>query len=100
MNLLRNGLDALDAAGERRLTVETRPNQSRGVLVAVRDTGVGLPAGADSDIFEAFFTSKPKGLGIGLTISRSIVEAHGGRLWAERNPERGTTFYVSLPFGR
>jgi PAS domain S-box-containing protein len=100
MNLLRNGLDALVAGvgGERRLTVETRPDGARGVLVAVRDTGVGLPAEAEDDrIFDAFFTTKPDGLGIGLAISRSIVEAHGGRLWAERNADRGATFYLSLP---
>ncbi len=101
MNLLRNGLDALAAAGERLLTVETSPTGARDVLVAVRDTGVGLPADAeDGQIFDAFFTTKPDGLGIGLTISRSIVEAHGGRLWAEPNPDRGATFYVSLPSGR
>ena len=102
MNLLRNGLDALAAAsGERLLTVETGPAGTRDVLVAVRDTGVGLPAdAADDQIFDAFFTTKADGLGIGLTISRSIVEAHGGQLWAERNPDRGATFYVSLPSGR
>ncbi|MDX2170279.1 MAG: PAS domain S-box protein [Deltaproteobacteria bacterium] len=99
MNLLRNGLDALRTVddGERAVRLSTRGDPPRGVLLSVRDSGIGLPPGADEQIFDAFFTTKPDGLGIGLAISRSIVEAHGGRLWVERNPTRGATFHVHLP---
>jgi PAS domain S-box-containing protein len=98
MNLLRNGLDAVMAPGaeERAVTLTTRSDAPGGVLLSVRDTGVGLPPGAAEQVFDAFFTTKRDGLGIGLAISRSIVEAHGGRLWAERDAARGTIFYVSL----
>ena len=99
MNLLRNGLDAIAGGDDavRLLTVETRAAGARGILLVVHDSGVGLPPGGDDQIFDAFFTTKPDGLGIGLTISRSIAEAHGGELWAERHPERGAIFYLSLP---
>jgi PAS domain S-box-containing protein len=99
MNLLRNGLDAIVGGDDavRLLTVETRAAGARGILLVVHDSGVGLPPGAADQIFDAFFTTKPDGLGIGLTISRSIAEAHGGELWAERHPERGAIFYLSLP---
>jgi len=99
MNLLRNGLDAVTTAGaeERVVMLRTRGDAPGGLLLSVRDSGVGLPPGATEQVFDAFFTTKRDGLGIGLAISRSIVDAHGGRLWAERNPSRGTTFHVSLP---
>ena len=67
------------------------------VIISVRDTGVGLPKENESHIFEAFFTTKSQGSGMGLAISRSIVESHGGRLWATGNSVRGATFYVQLP---
>ena len=63
----------------------------------MRDTGVGLPAGGATRIFDAFYTTKRGGLGMGLSISRSIIEAHGGQLWASANRDRGTTFTFSLP---
>jgi signal transduction histidine kinase len=65
--------------------------------VAVRDTGTGLNAEAGEQIFDAFFTSKEGGLGLGLSISRTIIEAHGGRLWATRNEDQGATFQFTLP---
>ncbi|MGH7788845.1 MAG: sensor histidine kinase [Candidatus Binatia bacterium] len=101
LNLLRNGLDAIAAGtgGERLLVVETHAAPP-GVLLAVRDDGVGLPAAAAGRIFDAFFTTKPDGLGIGLTISRSIAEAHGGALWAEPQAPHGTTFFLRLPAER
>jgi signal transduction histidine kinase len=67
------------------------------VLISVSDTGAGLPAGRADEIFSAFFTTKPQGSGMGLAISRSILESHGGRLWATANNGRGTTFYFTLP---
>jgi signal transduction histidine kinase len=67
------------------------------VLFSVSDTGVGLPMEKIDQIFSAFFTTKPQGSGMGLAISRSIVESHGGRLWATANDGRGATFYFSLP---
>lgn len=101
VNLVRNAIEAIAAtdAGERSVVVATRLDDGNAVRLAVRDTGVGLPSGANGDIFEAFYTTKPDGLGIGLAISRSIVEAHGGRLWAEPADGRGATFLVSLPRG-
>jgi signal transduction histidine kinase len=65
--------------------------------VSVSDTGVGLPAHHAEQIFNAFFTTKSHGTGMGLSISRSIVESHGGRLWAVNNPARGASFYITLP---
>ena len=67
------------------------------MLISVSDTGVGLPAEKADQIFNAFFTTKPQGSGMGLAISRSIVESHGGRLWATANDGRGATFHFTLP---
>jgi signal transduction histidine kinase len=66
-------------------------------MISVSDTGAGLPAGRADEIFNAFFTTKPQGSGMGLAISRSIVESHGGRLWATSNEGRGATFHFTLP---
>jgi nitrogen-specific signal transduction histidine kinase len=66
-------------------------------LVAIRDLGPGIPEGWHEKVFEAFWTTKPEGLGIGLMISRSIVESHNGRLWFENSPDQGVTFYFTLP---
>ena len=66
-------------------------------MMTVTDTGVGLPPQQEEQIFHAFFTTKPHGTGMGLRISRSIVESHGGRLWAAGNPPRGASFYFTLP---
>jgi PAS domain S-box-containing protein len=94
MNLMLNGIQAMREAGGE-LTIRTRPEEG-GVLVSVSDTGVGLPADQKEQIFNAFFTTKTGGTGMGLAISRSIVEAHGGRLWAADNEGRGATFHFSL----
>ena len=67
------------------------------MLISVSDTGVGLPAEHADQIFNAFFSTKAQGTGMGLSISRSIIESHGGRLWATSNSERGTTFNFTLP---
>ena len=72
------------------------PQDDDYALVKVRDTGKGLPGGGEKTLFEAFFTTKENGLGMGLAISESIVAAHGGTLWAEANPDRGATFSFTL----
>ena len=95
MNLMLNGIEAMKEAGGE-LTIRTQREDGE-VLVSVSDTGVGLPADQTEQIFNAFFTTKPGGTGMGLAISRSIVEAHGGRLWAADNEGRGASFHFSLP---
>jgi len=98
MNLMINGIDAMkDVVGTRELTIKSQRAENDQVLVSVNDTGVGLPAQQASQVFEAFFTTKPHGTGMGLAISRSIVESHGGRLWAANNSPRGASFYFVLP---
>jgi signal transduction histidine kinase len=83
--------------GPRELLISTGTNESSGVLVAVQDSGPGLEAVMLQRVFESFYTTKPTGLGMGLSICRSIIEAHGGRLWASTNQQRGATFQVTLP---
>ena len=96
MNLMLNAIEAMkETAGE--ITIKTEMGQGGPVLISVSDTGVGLPNGKTEQIFNAFFTTKPQGSGMGLSISRSIVESHGGQLWATANSGRGTTFYFTLP---
>jgi PAS domain S-box-containing protein len=98
MNLVRNGIDAINAAettGD--VTITTRRNGLDQMLILIRDTGIGLPAEHPDKVFDAFFTTKPQGTGMGLSISRSIIESHGGRLWAAGNTDRGTTFHFTLP---
>jgi PAS domain S-box-containing protein len=98
MNLMINGIDAMkDVVGTRELTIKSQRAENDQILVSVNDTGVGLPAQQASQVFEAFFTTKPHGTGMGLAISRSIVESHGGRLWAANNSPRGASFYFVLP---
>jgi len=98
MNLALNAIDAMKSSGGE-LCIRSSRSENDLLLISVVDSGVGLPAEAQERIFEAFFTTKPQGTGMGLSISRRIVESHGGRLWANANPEpeRGTTFYFTLP---
>jgi signal transduction histidine kinase len=97
MNLILNGIEAMkDLGSPGALTISSR-RESGQLVISVSDTGVGLTAEQSDQIFNAFFTTKPQGTGMGLTISRSIVESHGGRLWAIANPERGATFHFTLP---
>jgi PAS domain S-box-containing protein len=97
MNLVLNGIDAMEnVVAHGNLTI-TSQQQDGQLLVSVSDMGKGLPSEQANQIFNAFFTTKPHGTGMGLTISRSIVESHGGRLWAAPNAGPGTTFYFSLP---
>jgi PAS domain S-box-containing protein len=99
LNLIVNSLEAMGAANEgpRELLIRTGIIESSGVLVAVQDSGPGLEAAMLERVFESFYTTKPTGLGLGLSICRSIIEAHGGRLWASTNQQRGTTFQFTLP---
>jgi signal transduction histidine kinase len=99
LNLLRNAFEAMDdpARDDRRLRVETTMPAPGIVEVAVGDSGAGVPPAARAQLFDPFFTTKRDGLGLGLAISRRIVEAHGGRLWSTPNRDRGTTFRFSLP---
>lgn len=97
LNLVRNALDAMADGGRREMQVQTARAADGAVVVSVRDSGIGLPPAQEARIFEAFFTTKERGLGLGLSISRSIIEAHGGRLWAEPNRERGAAVTFVLP---
>ena len=97
MNLMINGIDAMKAVdGPRQLTLGTRNESSEQLLVSVEDTGIGLPPNQAGQIFNAFFTTKEHGTGMGLRISRTIIEAHGGRLWATDNYPRGASFHFTL----
>src|SRR5882762_7597180 len=104
LNLVMNGMDAMNTIEEsQRVLVigghhETRDGSSE-ALLRVQDAGIGFKPEAMDRLFEAFYTTKPDGMGMGLAISRSIIEAHGGRLWAEPNSGPGATFLISLPAG-
>jgi len=102
LNLLKNALEALSGVGEapREVEVETARGEPGTVLITVRDTGPGLDSQSAGRLFDAFYTTKAGGLGMGLAISRSIVESHGGRLWAAANLPRGAVFHFTLPAAR
>ena len=97
LNLIVNACDAMESnpPGDRQLTLTTWIEQNE-LRIGVLDCGVGLPDDLET-LFQAFHTTKDGGLGMGLSICRSLVTAHGGRLWAERRTERGAAFYVALP---
>jgi len=98
MNLMLNGIDAMKDMGTAgRLTITARQSENRQLIVSVSDTGVGLQPEQNDQIFNVFFTSKPQGTGMGLPISRSIIESHGGRLWATSGNGPGATFQFTLP---
>ncbi len=99
LNLVRNSIEAIDesANGARKVTVRSRSTDSRGVLISVEDTGAGLAEDSSERIFDTYYTTKQSGMGMGLSICRSIAEAHGGRIWAVANPEGGATFHLLLP---
>ena len=96
MNLMLNGIEAMSNLGGE-LTVTSRLGEDGQLTLSVSDSGVGLPAEEPDRIFATFFSTKPQGSGMGLTISRSIVESHGGHLWATANSARGATFHLTLP---
>ena len=99
LNLVINAVEAMSgiSEGARELLISTGKAESDGVLVAVRDSGPGLAPATLERLFEAFYTTKPGGLGLGLSICRSIIEAHGGRLWASANEPQGAVFQFTLP---
>jgi signal transduction histidine kinase len=98
MNLMLNGIEAMqDTKTERQLTVRSLMAESGQLLISVTDTGVGISPEQADQIFNAFFSTKAQGTGMGLSISRSIVESHGGHLWATSNSGRGATFSFTLP---
>jgi signal transduction histidine kinase len=96
MNLMLNGIEAMKDTGGI-LALKSELDQDGQASISVADTGVGLPTDHMDQIFDAFFTTKPAGSGMGLAISRSIIESHGGRLWATSNLGRGATFHFILP---
>jgi C4-dicarboxylate-specific signal transduction histidine kinase len=102
LNLMMNGIEAMSTVENRSrelsITSEAQQNPA-GVLVAVRDSGSGISPQNLQRLFETFFTTKTEGMGMGLAIGRSIVEAHGGRLWADANPDHGATFRFTIPTG-
>jgi len=98
LNLMLNAIEAMkDVDGLRRLAIKSQRAEDEQLMVTVSDTGVGLPSQQTDQIFNAFFTTKSHGTGMGLRISRSIVESHGGRLWATDHAPRGASFHLTLP---
>jgi signal transduction histidine kinase len=99
LNLILNAVDAMSSAEEaaRELTISTEPSRTEGILVAVRDSGPGINSEHLDRIFKPFYTTKTSGLGMDLSICRSIIDAHGGRLWAEANRPRGAILQFTLP---
>jgi PAS domain S-box-containing protein len=98
MNLILNSIEAMrDVKGARELAIKSEPAENGKIMISVSDTGVGLPTQAMDQLFNAFFTTKDHGTGMGLSISRSIVESHEGRIWAAGNSPRGANFYFTLP---
>lgn len=96
INLIRNAVDAMEGENRRDLIIRMSADHME-ATISIADSGSGIPAGMEDRLFNAFATSKPTGMGVGLSISRTIVEAHGGRLWFEANPSGGTIFHVALP---
>jgi signal transduction histidine kinase len=99
INLVINGIEAMQGVTERprELSIRTHQNEARQVLVTVKDCGVGISAEDADRLFSPFFTTKSGGMGMGLSICRSIIEAHGGRVWAEPDLPDGATFHFTLP---
>jgi C4-dicarboxylate-specific signal transduction histidine kinase len=101
VNLILNGIEAMSEVADRprRLVIRSESQNSGEVLVSVEDSGIGIDPSNEKRIFDAFFTTKAQGMGMGLSISHSIIEAHGGRLWASRNSDYGATVQFTLPVG-
>jgi C4-dicarboxylate-specific signal transduction histidine kinase len=100
LNLMMNAIEAMSqVTGPRELLISSGADDAKGVVVVVRDSGAGLNTKSLARLFEPFYTTKPQGMGMGLAICRSIIEAHGGRLWATTNRDRGASFHFTLPTG-
>jgi signal transduction histidine kinase len=100
LNLMMNAIEAMtQVSGPRELLISSGADDAKDVVVVVRDSGPGLDSKSLDRLFEPFYTTKPQGMGMGLAICRSIIEAHGGRLWATANRDRGASFHFSLPTG-
>jgi signal transduction histidine kinase len=99
INLLTNALDAMDGQSieARTITISTRPENSNGIMVSISDSGTGISADKIQAIFAPFHTTKPKGMGLGLAICKSVIEAHGGKIWADNNSDGGAIFSLTLP---
>jgi two-component system, LuxR family, sensor kinase FixL len=98
LNLIRNGIEAMQAVARRELRIATSHAENGMVLVTIADTGPGLDPGVAEQLFQPFVTTKEKGMGLGLSICRSIIDSHGGKIWATPNPDGGVTFAFTLPF--
>lgn len=98
-NLILNAVEAMGSvdAGARELRISTEQSETNGIVVAVGDSGPGIDPEDCERVFQTFYTAKSSGVGIGLSICRSIIEAHGGRLWADANEPRGAVFQFTLP---
>ena len=101
LNLILNAVEAMSSVDnrERSLVVKSKLHEPSGVLILVEDSGPGIDPSDIDRIFDAFFTTKPHGMGLGLSICQSIIDSHGGRLWASTRIPHGTVFYVQLPIG-
>jgi C4-dicarboxylate-specific signal transduction histidine kinase len=101
LNLILNAVEAMSSVDDSplELSISTEPRRADEILVAVRDSGPGIDPEHLERVFDSFYTTKPSGMGLGLSICRSIVDAHGGRLWADANEPRGTVFQFTLPAG-
>jgi two-component system sensor kinase FixL len=97
LNLIRNAVEAMQSSPRRELTITTTASVDRMVEVSVTDSGPGVPADIRAKLFQPFVTSKPAGMGVGLSICRGIVEAQGGRMWLAENPSGGAAFHFTLP---
>jgi signal transduction histidine kinase len=99
LNLIMNGMDAMRGApgGRKELLISSQKENATAILIRVKDCGGGLSGEIAEQIFDPFFTTKPQGIGMGLSISRSIIESHNGRLWAAASPSEGAVFQFTIP---
>jgi two-component system sensor kinase FixL len=100
LNLMRNSIDAMHGSARRNLTVAARPAPDDMAEISVSDTGPGISPDVADQLFQPFVTTKKQGMGVGLSISRTIIEAHGGRIWVESNEDGGAVFRFTLPIAR
>jgi two-component system sensor kinase FixL len=97
LNLIRNALDAMEGGERRDLTISVAAGEERMVVISVTDSGPGIAPEVQDRLFQPFVSTKSNGMGVGLSICRTIIEAHGGRIWGQDNPQGGATFAFTLP---